>query len=820
MGAIVSKITKAPFSAAGWRELSADIANDSAVAMAVDVQQSGTVWQELSAVIANDSAVAAAVQASTWQELSAVIANDSAVDVAMSVTSWQDLGASLSATSAVDVSIAPQVETIVLATDAYAESIANTSVLRGSNPITDPATGIQYFVYHADNLPSVLSGKVAVGKVTPDGTVTIDKSSVITNSQDSHNFFSLDVDGDGDLLMSGDMHGVPMKWQRLTGGSIHFTGWATPPIEATATDESSVTYPMFSVRLPNGNRLLGFRDGASGQANFVIKKWTAATNTLRTVGGLGAIIVDGESTESFYPHVPYYDEARGRLHMMGCWRVSSNLNTNHDQLHFWLESSDGWDTCVAKKADGSAQTLPVTRGNAAYAATGGVFAQNHGLTNVGTVTIDSSGNPRGFTFTDPGDGITQLVALRYTGSAWVTQWIPDDVQLQSAIPFSYVGVTGGAYRTISSPYAICDGTTNRTIIPMRSDTQGVGVWCLISERSDLTQWVWQRLNTEDLGNAWFGSKDAVQWRNNGVIDMLVQKSQLKDYGTEPDIGPQPIKRTRFRPAASYTYTAPPALWNPNTYPGCVAYVAPRGGVKSDGTLNGVKVTGGGNLSDVARVTELMDARDGTPFVVQASTTDAPNFVWNRYGTRKGGVQYVAANLDWAQGNDAPTLASFNGINVPMAIVMIVEFMNVTTAQRIWAMGDSAGSNLKYMGIGITAAGLPTFERRVGGAAVKQWTGNAALVAGTKYALAAVFDGSNGYMLVNNVQQVAAIDMGFATASTWTHYNLGCRNRSTARDLYLDGYHGAIVNYAGASIPSGANVQQACIDLAAEHGFSF
>lgn len=705
------------------------------------------------------------------------------------------------------------IESLTLATDAYAESIANTSILRGGSLVTKPTTGDQFFAYHADNLPSVLSGKVALGKITPANVVTTSKSAILTDAQDSHNFFSMVVDGDDDLLMAGDMHGVPMKWQRLAGGSITFTGWATPPIEPGATDETSVTYPIFAIRLSTGDAVFAYRDGASGDGKYIFKKWTKATNALALI----ALIVDGTvDGKSFYPDVPYWDEARGRLHCGGCWRDTTNLNTNHDRIHFYLTSADNWNTVSAFKADGSAQTLPVTVANAAYAAHD---ATNTGLTNVGTITVDSSGYPHMFSFTDPGDGIAQVFADRWTGSAWERKWIPDDPQLQSGTPFSYVGVTSGAYRTISSPYAICDGVTDRTIILMRSDTQGAGVWAMICERADLTQWVWKQISADDLGNAWFGGKDEYLWRTQGTIDMLVQKSQLKDYGTEPDIGPQTLKRERFRPkSAAYTYTAPASLWDPDTLAGCVAYVAPRGGVKSSGSLNGVKVKGGGVLADVGRVTALMDARDASPFVVQATTSDAPNLVWNRYGARKGGVFHVAANADYTQGNDAPTLAAMNGVNIPFVAIFVVEFTTVAASQRVISFGDSAGANTKYMAVGITAAGLPTFERRVAGAIASQYTGNGTtpIVAGTPCVIAAVFDGTNGYMLVNKVQQGAAIAMGFATASTWTHYNTGRRNRATVGDLYLDGYHGAI--WVGNAAVSLANVQAACTSIAAEHGF--
>lgn len=689
---------------------------------------------------------------------------------------------------------------LTLATDAYAESAVNTIMLRG-DLITSPATGDQYFAYHADNPPSILTAKLKIGKITPADAVSVDASGITTDGEDSHNYFALAVDGDDDLLISGDMHAVPMNFQRLTGGGIHMTAWMTPPIEAGATDEASVTYPIFSIPLSSGDILFFFRDGGSGQANLVLKKWKKATNTLATVQG---VVVDGEAVESFYPHVPYYDEARDRVHIMGCWRVTTSLATNHDQLHFYLESSDGWDTCTAKKADGSAQTLPVTRGNAAYAA---VIATNNGLANVGSITIDSDGNPRGFCFRDPGNGFSQLFALRYNGSAWVECWIPENVQLQNGIPFSYVGVVGGPNTTpFSSMRAICDGTTNRTIALVRSDTEGAGTWALICERQDLTEWVWRQLDSTAVG-FWFGSEDRNKWRLSGEIHTTVQRAK---FDAESTIGPQTLRRLKFRPkSASYTYTAPAALFDPDTYAGCVAYLAPR--------VNGVKVKGQADSATYNLVTAVMDARDQSALFTQVTESDDPHLVWNHFGTRRGGILFASLTSDYMLATDAATLAAINGTNVPLAFFAVIQFTNVTASQRFFSFGNTAGGTTHYTSAGITAAGLPVLERNVGGT-VKQYLGASALVAGTKYVFTGVFDGTNGYIRINGVQQGAAVSLSFAGATSWTHLSLGCRRRSAGNDLYFDGTLGAMPLYT--TVPSGASIAVIEAALAAENGITF
>jgi hypothetical protein len=724
--------------------------------------------------------------------------NDAAALVAQAVTN----------NSEVEESISELIETLTLATDAYAESIANLSILRGSNPVTNPITGDQYFAYHADNLPSTISGKVAIGKITPANVVTVDKSAITTDAQDSHNFFSLIPDGDGDILVSGDLHGDPMNFHRFTGGSIDFAAWDTPPIEAGATNEASVTYPMWAARLANGDVLLTYRDGGSGDGNLVLKLWKKATKTLATV----ALIVNGNADgKSFYPHVPYWDEARQRLHCGGCWRDTSALNTNHDQIHFWLESSDGWTTATAKKAGGAAQTLPVTVANAAYAAT---YATNTGLTNVGSITIGSDGHPRMWSYRDPGDGISQIFALRYNGTTWLDSLIPDDAQLRSARPFTIVGVTGGAdHARISSPRAICDGTTDRTIVLMRSDTQGTGAWALICERADLTQWSWKLLDAGNVG-FWFGAEDYVKWRSNGEIHTLLQRCAFPDETGSPittPIGPQTLKRLRFRPKSDdYTYTPPPALFNPDAYSGCIAYLAPR--------IGGIQVYGKADSADIEKVTGVKEARAGTALFTQATLSDAPQFVWNRFAgapNPRAGILFDSAASDYLLSTDATQIAAMSGVNTPLICTFVWETTTVSAAgMRVWS---ACASTTHYLSFGTTASKLPTFERNIAGT-VKQYTGSAgALADNTKYVITCVFDGTNAYIRVNGVQQGAAVLFTFAGSFAPTVLSLGCRRRS-ANDLYMSGYLGAM--RFGTVIPSAGDIIAIENALAAEHAITF
>lgn len=296
------------------------------------------------------------------------------------------------------------IEKLTLATDAYGNSFSNQSLLR--QDLLRLADGSWRFAYHAENLPSLQSGKLTLGSISSGGSVTTDVSSITTTAWDSHNFFALHEDGDGDVLLSGDMHGVAMNFARLPAGDINIAAWATPPIQPGATDEASVTYPMWGAPLASGNAVYFYRDGGSGDGNLTLKRWNKASNAFDVAG----VIVNGNGTStSFYPNVFFINADGTEIDISGTWRNTPDLNTNHDVIFLRLKTTDGWATWTAEKVDGSSQTLPVTVANAEYVA---VTGTNVGLTNVGSQKRDAAGNPQIFTFMDPGNGITQLVAWR------------------------------------------------------------------------------------------------------------------------------------------------------------------------------------------------------------------------------------------------------------------------------------------------------------------------------------------------------------------------------------------------------------------------
>jgi hypothetical protein len=628
----------------------------------------------------------------------------------------------------------------------YGDEITNNMVLRTCNPITDLANGIQYVAFHKQ-LPATSAGQLVLAKRTYSagawGSWSVTTTPITpTTAYDGHNYFSMATDGSGRLHLAGDMHGVSMRyWHGATPGDVSITAWVTPPIASGSTLETSVTYPMFRKR-NNGDLLFFFRDGGSGNGNLVMYYFTNATATWSIVH---SVLVDGETDgQSFYPEVIEYDPISDRVFVAGNWRRTTDVSTNHDLFFFFLLGSENFAN--AYQVDGTVQTLPVQIANAGYVDS---IAENTGLANVGSLTFDPETlAPTCWTFTDPGDGFSQFVAYQWSGSAWVKHWVPDEPQLQNFVPFSYVNLGSGAPDTaFGGPRAERRG--DRIILPTRYDAYGSGVWALICESADtLAGWTKKLLDTTDV-DAWFGGADRPQWDTNGELYLYHQRCKQP---ADANIGAQNVSVLHFRPkSATYAPTSVPTLFDPTTYSGAIAYIAPR--------VRAAKVHGALD-SDRFRCIALLDALDESDYFAQATLSDAPLFSVSHFAEGRHGVLFDSTTSDRMLSTDAGILAAIGGVNTPFICSFIWETTTIPTAgMRFWS---ACSSTTNYLSFGTTATNkFPVFERDVGGT-VKQYVGSSgALSNSTRYVITCVFDGTNGYMRVNKVQQGAAVNMAFA-----------------------------------------------------------
>ncbi len=696
------------------------------------------------------------------------------------------------------------VELTTVALDAFGDTAVNTAMLRCCNPVTDIATGIQYLGFHTQPVP-----KLALAKRTYSGGVwgalTVDTSAVGTTASDQHNFFSLATDAASRLHLAGDMHGAAMRYDRLVSGDINFSAYETPPIVSGSTLESSVTYPTF-IRLADGDLLMFFRDGGAGDGTLVMYRWDSTGATWSTVH---TTLVDGEGAESFYPWQIRYNLATGKLHIGGCWRVSADLNTNHDVIYFYLLESE--DFANAYKVSGAAQTLPVTRANADKAKT---IAVQTGLLNTGGTGWKADDTPILSYFRDPGDGFSQLYVAHRVAGAWVENAVPGD-QRANCLPFTLAETTGDwPLSVFSSPSLLVDG--NRTIIVGTYTTLGTGVWAWVCEDSSLEEWQPYSIHTTDV-QEWACVADLPQWDTNGELYCLHQKAARP---TAADIGAQTLSILRWRPqAAAFTYEAPTTLWDPTTVSGCIGYLAAR--------VGGATVYGAAGDSDQYKCNDLLDARTSTTLFVQATNSDAPSFDHDFFdhaglgtGEHRPGVRFTASTVDFMLCTDATILTALTGVNVPFYLVMVVQLATAAANQRFGSIGTSTDIT-RYIDWGTDASGNVSFGRRVAGGAETRFVGTSALAISTDYIIEYVFDGSVGSVTVNGVAQTVSggastLAMAFAGTLTPTHLSAGCRRRA-ANELFSDYTLGA--QFMGTTIPNSTVRSTIRAALAAEYGIT-
>src|SRR6187455_2257993 len=135
----------------------------------------------------------------------------------------------------------------------WAANSINAGVYR-SDPLTTHDQTQYAAFYNADGRVVIATRKLT------DTQWTTTVTDLTGNLQDAHNIISIIADGAGYLHVSWDHHGHPLRYVRSKAPeSLEFTG----KIPMTGKNESNVTYPQF-FRLPDGNLLFFFRDGASG----------------------------------------------------------------------------------------------------------------------------------------------------------------------------------------------------------------------------------------------------------------------------------------------------------------------------------------------------------------------------------------------------------------------------------------------------------------------------------------------------------------------------------------------------------------------------
>jgi hypothetical protein len=231
---------------------------------------------------------------------------------------------------------------------------------------------------------------------------------------DSHNYVTMAVDAGGFIHVSGNMHAVPLIYFR-TSRPLDITTFQT--LNAmVGSNEQSCTYPQFLfLQGPSGDLVFAYRDGSSGNGNYVFDKYDLASSSWSRL--LSTPLIDGQGTYSAYPVGPLLGPD-GYYHIVWVWRDTPDASTNHDISYMRSRDLISWET-----VDGRPLALPIQYASSPIVdpvpAGGGMInnntkigfdAQNRAL--VAYHKYDAAGN-------------TQLYNARFEGGRWVVHQTSD-----------------------------------------------------------------------------------------------------------------------------------------------------------------------------------------------------------------------------------------------------------------------------------------------------------------------------------------------------------------------------------------------------------
>jgi hypothetical protein len=402
----------------------------------------------------------------------------------------------------------------------WAKNNVNGAVFRKNSVVTQGKD--QYTAYY-DSLGYVTLAK----RRLPAGPWQVQRTPYQGNVKDAHNVISLMADGAGYLHVSFDHHGNPLRYCRSRQpGSLDLTEL----LPMTGQQEKNVTYPEFH-RFPNGDLLFLYRDGSSGNGNLVLNRYRPKTQQWTR---LHSVLIDGEGQRNAYWQACI--DTHGTIHVSWVWRESPNVASNHDMAY--ARSLDGGLTW--QKSTGETYRIPITAATAEYAAR---IPQNSELINQTAITADAAGNPYIATYWRPaGTLVPQYQLIYLTGKQWRTAQVG-----QRTTPFSLSGV-GTKKIPISRPQLLVSTSKGRTAAYLLYRDAERQDRASVLQCADLAknQWTPADLTTSTVGN-WEPSYDTERWKNEGILNLFVQRTGQGDGETLENLSAQPVYILEWKP---------------------------------------------------------------------------------------------------------------------------------------------------------------------------------------------------------------------------------------------------------------------------------
>ena len=391
---------------------------------------------------------------------------------------------------------------IPIAENAWAGSSVNVVANIRQSLFTDHRTQFAAY-YDADGF--MVLAKRALGTDTWE----IHRTAHRGNVADAHNSISLAVDGAGFLHVAWDHHGNPLHYARsATAGSLELAS----PTSMTSERETQVTYPQF-FRLPDGDLLFLYRDGASGRGSLVLNRYVTGTGKWSAVQ---PNLIDGEGQRS--PYWCMTVDRKGTLHLGWIWRDTPDVATNHDLAY--ARSTDGGVTWT--RSDGTSLALPITAATAEYALR---IPTNSNLMNSPVIDTNRAGHPYLCTYWSPTPGAPpQFQIVTHDGKAWQHYAGPP-----AGASFELAG-PGTKHPPISRAALLVENISGATLIHLlyRDDSRSGRIIAATRDpRNAAAPWAERELTRDSVG-AWEPAIDPIAWDRFQQAHLLVQKATQRD----------------------------------------------------------------------------------------------------------------------------------------------------------------------------------------------------------------------------------------------------------------------------------------------------
>ena len=166
---------------------------------------------------------------------------------------------------------------------------------------------------------------------------------------DAHNKVEVAFDPKGIIHLMGNLHGNKLVYFRSTSPYDPRTLKQVDVMVEKAV-EQRMTYPEF-FKDPDGELILKYRDGSSGQGRWFYNRWNTKTGKWSRLHD--SVLLSGEDVRGVYPLGPILGPD-GFAHMTFTWRETPIASSNHDLSYARSRDLVNWE-----RSDGTPIPLPI-----------------------------------------------------------------------------------------------------------------------------------------------------------------------------------------------------------------------------------------------------------------------------------------------------------------------------------------------------------------------------------------------------------------------------------------------------------------------------